>query len=420
MRTRIMVVASLMVFAVGLGWYIAAQQGVSWPTIVPGQVLRVAALHAIVTRAEADTDDDRRGDHDRPLRVNCDAGESLGKALRQAQPGSAIRVRGTCTERVTITTDRLTLDGRGTAVLDGGGAGSLGIADVVGVITVDGARGVTITGFTVQNGQDGIVGHRGAVFAVRNTLVQDNAAEGIVAQHNTTVEITDCTARRNGVAGISLWHSSSAIFRGTIRSENNAFGVHLAASVGDFIGVTLEANNNSIAGISAGDSSHLVLGGRYGGAPSQITTNGNGEFGINLLGDVTLASRGGTSTITAMHNPVGLRVIGNAAVVNHPNFLPGDIGGVFRFEHNTTGVQLDVQAGFFSIGGLTVQNNTTGLLADGANTVTVVSIPPNPSTITGNVTDVDLRFGTRATFNVPIGTITCDDTVLIRGTTVCP
>ncbi len=50
-----------------------------------------------------------------------------------------------------------------------------------------------------------------------------------------------------------------------------------------------------------------------------------------------------------------------------------------------------------------------------------ISIPPNPSAITGNGVDVDLRFGARATFDgVDVGTITCDSTVLSRGTTVCP
>jgi hypothetical protein len=74
------------------------------------------------------------------------------------------------------------------------------------------------------------------------------------------------------------------------------------------------------------------------------------------------------------------------------------------------------------IGGLTVRNNKIGLLADGAGTLTLISVPSNPSSIQNNSdTDVDLAFGTRATLDgVTIGTITCDTTVLSRGTTVCP
>jgi cell wall assembly regulator SMI1 len=76
-------------------------------------------------------------------------------------------------------------------------------------------------------------------------------------------------------------------------------------------------------------------------------------------------------------------------------------------------------------GGLTVQNNKTGVLSDGGDTLNVnaspAPIPPAASSITGNDTDVDLRFGSRATFGnaVTIVTIKCDKTVLSRGSTVC-
>lgn len=57
-------------------------------------------------------------------RVQCDQGDSLKKTIHQADPGETTRVTGICQERVTITTDRLTLDGHGQAVLDGGGGSS--------------------------------------------------------------------------------------------------------------------------------------------------------------------------------------------------------------------------------------------------------------------------------------------------------
>jgi hypothetical protein len=70
---------------------------------------------------------------------------------------------------------------------------------------------------------------------------------------------------------------------------------------------------------------------------------------------------------------------------------------------------------------LTIQNNRTGIQADGADVLSFVTDPPNGSTITGNGTDVNLKFGTRVTFQgITIGTIVCDNTVLSRGSTVCP
>jgi hypothetical protein len=56
--------------------------------------------------------------------VNCDEpGQTITKALKTAQPGDTIRVRGTCEETVTITTDRLTLHGIDNATIQGPGGG---------------------------------------------------------------------------------------------------------------------------------------------------------------------------------------------------------------------------------------------------------------------------------------------------------
>ena len=59
--------------------------------------------------------------------VNCDVpGQTIIKALKRAQPGDTIHVRGTCEETATITTDRVTLDGGGEAILQGPGGGQPG------------------------------------------------------------------------------------------------------------------------------------------------------------------------------------------------------------------------------------------------------------------------------------------------------
>lgn len=94
----------------------------------------------------------------------------------------------------------------------------------------------------------------------------------------------------------------------------------------------------------------------------------------------------------------------------------------FILENNATGLTVADESRALIIGGLQVRNNQTGLLADGAGTLTLVSVPPNPSSIANNSgKDVDLSFGTRARFfDVTIGTIACDGTVLSVGSTVCP
>ena len=95
--------------------------------------------------------------------------------------------------------------------------------------------------------------------------------------------------------------------------------------------------------------------------------------------------------------------------------------GTFVIENNGVGLDFGLDGTALLVGGWTVRNNGTGVRGDGAGVLTFISIPSNPSAITGNGVDVDLRFGARATIEgVDVGTITCDSTVLSRGTTVCP
>ena len=54
-------------------------------------------------------------------KVECEKGQTLTEALQKAKPGDTLQVTGTRHERVTITTDRLTLDGDSSAARRGRG-----------------------------------------------------------------------------------------------------------------------------------------------------------------------------------------------------------------------------------------------------------------------------------------------------------
>ncbi len=117
--------------------------------------------------------------------------------------------------------------------------------------------------------------------------------------------------------------------------------------------------------------------------------------------------------MTIANNPLGI-------------FLPGGTlqspfeAGRFVIEKNGVGLNFTDGAQAIIVGGLSVHGNQTGVRGDAADTLTLVSVPDNPSAITGNVTDVNLSFGTRVTIGgVAIGTMACDGTVLSRGTTTC-
>ena len=153
-------------------------------------------------------------------KVKCDKGQTLTEALRKAKPGDTLQVTGTCQERVTITTDRLTLDGGGNAVLDGGVGGPTEFFEAV--VTIDGVQGVTLMGFTIQNSpSQGILGVGGAAFMVKDTTFQNNGFGGIFLNNNSSAELTDVEVKDSGGIGISAFNNSTAVFKGNISSTGS-------------------------------------------------------------------------------------------------------------------------------------------------------------------------------------------------------
>ena len=78
--------------------------------------------------------------------VDCSKGASLAKAVMSADEHTTLSVFGTCTGAVSITTNGLTLDGNGSAIVT---------APNANVITVNGAERVAINHITVAGGANG-------------------------------------------------------------------------------------------------------------------------------------------------------------------------------------------------------------------------------------------------------------------------
>ena len=349
--------------------------------------------------------------------VDCPR-QSLGDAVAKADPGDTIRVTGTCHERIVITTDHLTIDGQGTAVIDGGG-GSGG--EFSAAIIIDGAQGIAVRGFTVHNSSNGILGQSNAAFTVQNTRIHDNVRAGIFALNASSAEINDCTITRNGDAGVLIVNNSVAVFKGSITANNNLVGVDATSNSSvEVRGGSLEASGNVTNGIAIDGSSFRIqnFDASLGGS---ITTNSNGANGILVAGSqFVIFGPAANHVITAMNNSGnGISLPGASVLVN----ARPDGGGKFVLKGNGIGLNVGTEATIqMPVGGLDVENNGTGLLADGAGSLLLVSVPQNPIIIRGNRSvDVDLRFGTRMTVDAAIlGAVKCDATVLSRGSTRCP
>ena len=194
--------------------------------------------------------------------VDCnDAAQTLNAAVQSANPGDTIQVTGTCQEMVTITTDRLTIDGQGSAIIDGGGGFPVRPI-LLGVITIDGASGVHLMGLTVQNGPDGVLIVRGA-----------------------SARLTDVTSRGNADEGLQVTRGSTARFDGTILSENNGddgIGIFYTSNISVRGGSSVSSLNNGDEGISVFSSSSLRI------LDSTVRLDNNGRIepsgeGIQLL-----------------------------------------------------------------------------------------------------------------------------------------
>jgi hypothetical protein len=356
-------------------------------------------------------------DESKPATVRCDSGQSINHALNRAKPGETIVVQGTCHERVVITKP-VTLDGGGSAVIDGGGVASLQAVapEFDGLIVITGVTNVNLVGLSVQNAAaNGIVAARGAAVVLRNVTTENNALTGLLVIDNSTAEAIDCVTRSNRL-GFDVVTSSSLILKGTFTSTNNGTngGDINGNAIVELRGAQVTASHNQQFGIIAGSSSHLAIFGWDAAAGSTLTATGNGVAGLGFS-DSSLTTFS-NSVITATNNGVGLLLAPGGHVISPPFAR-----ATFVLHDNGVGMNLRPGSSAFIVGGLNVHDNDGGVLVDEAS-LYLEAATGLPASVAGNGSNVRLSFGSRSTIlGVTIATaLVCDSTVLSRGTTTCP
>ena len=418
MRTRFMttliMVASLLVGGQALAQPVQTQIS----DFQSGQVLRARELNAIVRQLNNNTNALNR-ERGTTHTVDCSS-ETIADAMSQAQPGDTIAITGTCNETVMVDKDGITLDGGGTAIIDGSGAEAP-------VIAVYGHQNVVIKGLTVRNGQYGVLADRGAA-----------------------VWLEDVTARDNG-SGISIQGNSSATFAGAIMSNDNDIdtGIEVRQSSIAAVDVTLvQASRNAVSGISLHRGAQMLLA-----DASKVEVIGNGGFtGILCYLDCSLsivATRGVATSLQVTNNGAGIWISNGAQVVlegvdlaatgntGHGLFVGGASGietyggftyadsvvptGTVVFNNNGgNGVSLSRNShAVFSDGGVTISNNG----GDGISGWNGVDVDLNNATITGNAgEDIVMSLGSRLGWggDTTVGTVACYDSVLTYNDAACP
>lgn len=347
-------------------------------------------------------------------RVRCDKGASLSRHIKWARSGDTLKIFGQCNETITITKDHLRLTGAQDASIDG--------TDLNGeaVILIKGARDIVIENLAVINGGDqGILATQGATGELHNLLVEGHKQVGISIDRSQ-FEMSDLDVKNNGTNGMDIFSASTVLVTGKINASNNT-GDGIAINGKSFFelrGAQIVANSNGGSGVSVINDSRLQIFSFPEAQGSGVTANDNGFAGIGLLGSEM--------------GVVGAQFFGSGANIFEVNnnlfgfFMPA--GAIlsphatakFNAAENQVGMLMEDGASALIVGGLSLQKNGLGILANGANTVNVVSVPPNPAFVTNNNLDINAQFGSRLTFeNVDVETIVCDDTVLARGLIDC-
>jgi hypothetical protein len=293
----------------------------SQPIRLMGVCALLAMLIALPVRGVAAT-----------LTVNCDTGGKIQAAVDAAHPGDVIQVTGVCNENVRFNDEvsRITLDGKGTATIHGPNS-------TVNTITIRG-RGITITGFTITGGRNGVGVIVGGAATIQGNTIQETGETGInVAQHSYA-RIIGNTIQLNPDVGIRVLESSyarigfldlaDAAANGNLIRGNGAAGVLVQRSGGaSLVGNTI--SENAGAGVAVRDGSHADVAG------NSVDRNDADGIEVTENSDVKLGDEPGilnaANETTIPNNGFGLRCSANSSAGGSLGTLSG-VQGETKFD----------------------------------------------------------------------------------------
>ncbi len=352
-------------------------------------------------------------------------------AIDLAPPNEKLLLSGTCAGPIVISRKNITLESHDGAILDGRGKDA---------ITVTGPIRVTLSGLTVQHGNNGITTSSGAQLILSNTQVLANTSNGILLTGASSLTLSGVTTSNNGVSGLDAEGSSSVTVAGTYASSGNGvfgvningsssftlsqsrvnvssniLGIQIGTSASSFIAdpaTTITVSNNVTTGLTIVSGAHMV---DFGGTII-ATDNGvhgvsvDSKAGLDLDAAATLTSTGNAQDGVHLEETSVLTMFNTTAFSGAPGTTTIDT-------HGNGGDGLNVLTGSnFTVihqAALNSNNNTlNGIHVDNGSSVTLIN-----SNVTGNsAPDVALTFGSRGDITTStIGKLTCDSTVLIRG-----
>jgi parallel beta-helix repeat protein len=288
-------------------------------------------------------------------RHSCDAAphhhhhaRSLQRAIDRLDPGETLIVSGTCNENVVIGEGKrnLTIDGRGTAAINGSGNPDAPTVLIRG-------RGIIIKGFTITGGRHGVQLLNGGTGTVDTNRISNATTHGVGVHNGSFARIVDNTIEQNGVNGICVCeHSVADIgFRGDfatsgspniVRNNGNNGIIVADASYGEIESNAVSGNAN--VGILVDNSSSAKIGFQSGPAGTFASANTvelNGNRGILVTRS---SSARIVENIIRNNTGDGVGVLRASQADVSANFIDGNTGnGVFVSQNS--GVNLGNDTG---------------------------------------------------------------------------
>jgi parallel beta-helix repeat protein len=232
-------------------------------------------------------------------------------AVAKVQPGDTVLVSGTCKEHVNIAPEitRITLDGqKKTTVHHPGGAAASPHAVYIR------GKEITIKGFTVSGGLDGIHLSGPASTVIDGNVVTGNKGRGIHIDKGSIARILNTTVEQSGGIGIDITGASyayigvfiprvPALAPNTVRN-NGGPGINVERTAGAWIvGNTISNNKGSGIAVHRNAQADVIA--------NTINANGGDAISVNFNSGVNFDSeprKDGPNQTAAGQNNGGVAV----------------------------------------------------------------------------------------------------------------
>ena len=242
--------------------------------------------------------------------VDCDAGNTINAALGGVKPGDTVLVSGLCKEQVNIAPEitKITLDGQKKATIQHPG----GPATSPHALYNRGKE-ITIKGFTVTGGQDGIHLSGPASAVIDGNVVVKNSGRGIHIDKGSVARILNTTVEQSGGIGIDVTGASyayigvfiprvPALAPNTIRN-NGGPGINIERTSGAWIvGNTISNNKESGIAVHRNAQADVIA--------NTINANGGDAISVSFNSGVNFDSeprRDGPNQTAQDNSGVGIR-----------------------------------------------------------------------------------------------------------------